>query len=613
MIIRKYIILISDTSIPDLLCIFDVCDIFCEIMCILHDCECSPICSFDSQCLCNEVYHFQTEDLTVDRFKTLPFEKMWNYYFGTSPISVRVKNKITNNPQLKKFALQLLQNPRITPEEMKMILSEQYPNINELKLLKSIPHGTKELITHGNNLDSSTLKQYFKEYLIKELKKKPRNFSYRKKFKKLLDSIDSEEELLDIKNQIRMSGNKPLLHFFNSYLRKRNTDLDMNTNDVCTGRKCRGRKRLRRQSRRRRGKFHQNPEFIPKVYDTIENEDNIIKNIVIDSLADDTFNEDDDQDYDMNPSMVPPALKTNFKKQQSDDQFNYSSDFPNIRKRNDFLSGKQKAGSYLQENVMKASDRPNMPPLQSNKQRIPDSLLENFPTVSKTSNMPPGNLRKSFPTINNNGNFIKNNIEEQINRQKKRAEEMAEQAASEDDNGKTHTTSVYNEVSTSTVSNDVNGKKTQFVESTVKNKSKDSAKPEKTIDESVKMNAVLVKDDVKKIGGKVIQTVLNDNVKGTSEIKSGSNGYNIIEGTETIKPNTKSTKINGSGLKQVYYMVEDENNNENVSEVENPENGVYVMMDNDGNIVKVIPQFDGVSIHNNIESYQIDEASNNNN
>lgn len=565
-------------------------------MCILHDCKCSPICTFDFQCLCNEVYHLPTEDLTVDRFKTLPFEKIWNYHFGTSPISVRVKNKIMNNPQMKKFTLQLLQNPRITPEEMKMILSEQYPYINELKLLKSIPHGTKELITHGSDLDSSTLKQYFKEYLIKELKKKPRNLSYRKKFKKLLDSIDSEEELSEIKNQIRMSGNKPLLHFFNSYLRKRNIDPDTN---VCTGRKCRGRKRLSRQSRRRRGKFHQNSEFIPKVYDTIENEDNIIKNMVINSLTHDILN-DDDQDYDMGPS----ALKTNFKKQQSEDQFNYSSLYPNIRKRNDF-------GSYLRENFMKTNDRPNMPPLQSNKQKIPDSLLENFPTVSKTSNVPPGNLRKSFPTINSN--IIKNNIEEQINRQKKRAEEMAEYADNEDDNGKTHTTSVYHEESTSMVSNDVNGKKTQFVESKVKNKSKDSAKPEKTVDESMKMNAVMVKDDVNKIDGKVIQTVVNDNVKGTSEMKSGSNGYNIIEGTETIKPNTKSTEITEPSLKQVYYMVEDQTSDGNEPKVENPENGVYVMMDNDGNIVKVIPQFDGVSIHDNIESYHTDEANNNNN
>ncbi len=203
----------------------DGCRRTCSITARLYGCDVDPQCRKGMYCECNEVYHFQKRDVPADKFSALSFNELWNYRFQQSPQSATVQNLITEDNNMKNYAESLLRDPHMTGEEIKTTLSEQYPQLRQLRDLPSVDTGEKNHIeSSGNDFEYNNLGEYFAETLQSwrdRARAKVEECRYKRNLMNLLNNVEDEGEIESIKRQVLMSGNETLYNFLNSYLRKR--------------------------------------------------------------------------------------------------------------------------------------------------------------------------------------------------------------------------------------------------------------------------------------------------------------------------------------------------------------------------------------------------------
>ncbi|XKL59737.1 hypothetical protein PGB90_000753 [Kerria lacca] len=176
-------------------------------------------------CNCNAVFHMINGDLTVNDFRTLSFDELWDNTFVKSSYSQKIKTRIKNNKNIEEYALSLLRDTRITGNDIKSKLSKKYPKLKGIKKLESIHLGLKnDLIGDGNDIKYEDIVDHFEDLLL-EMKNKGygeiETVKYRRRMKKILNKITDKGELEYIISLIKLTGNQSLYNYFKNYLMKR--------------------------------------------------------------------------------------------------------------------------------------------------------------------------------------------------------------------------------------------------------------------------------------------------------------------------------------------------------------------------------------------------------
>ncbi|XKL67770.1 hypothetical protein PGB90_003261 [Kerria lacca] len=202
----------------------------CYLRSLLYGCEIDSCCYNEIYCDCNEIYIFGDHYVTANDFKTLSLSELWSYWFEESFLSLRILAKIKRNAEMREFTLALLRKPHLIGNEIQKILADEFPQIQNIINLRTVPHGIKnEIITDHSRLEYDILDSYFHD-IWEPLRNHIYSKKYKKKFKRriktLLLNITNEDELRYIVKQIRMSGNNTLLKYVTSLLRKRGYRFD---------------------------------------------------------------------------------------------------------------------------------------------------------------------------------------------------------------------------------------------------------------------------------------------------------------------------------------------------------------------------------------------------
>jgi hypothetical protein len=192
------------------------CQLTCNLVSQLYGSAVRPITRNSIYCDCNEVFTVNGRQVDAEKFKSLPFNTLWNYWFEKTPTSNSMRSRIQRNRKMQDFVLPLMRNPHLTGSEIKQLILDEYPQLNQIQSVQAILHGKREDATKSAfEMDYDNLDLLFPT-LFSNARSQVVGTAYQTTLYNSLNKL-SKDDLEYVKNEVQKTGKNALIQIVNNY------------------------------------------------------------------------------------------------------------------------------------------------------------------------------------------------------------------------------------------------------------------------------------------------------------------------------------------------------------------------------------------------------------